>query len=302
MNDERERAASDLAEASLLERIAALLPELRPSERKVGEVILADPSSAMKFTMAGLADAADISEPTVMRFCGSIGCSGFQDLKIQLAQTLAIGLPMTHSAILPGDNVADVGEKIFNHMISSLDRARRTLDHDAIARAIDTILASSEVLFVGFGASGIIAQDAQQKFPLFGVPCQAPTDFHQQFIAATMIQPGGVTFAISNTGSTAETIRVAKAAQGAGSTVIAMVGQRSALSEMADIAIEVKTFEDTDFFTPSVSRIAGLVVIDVIATGVALGKSPEYLARVAAMKGSLSTMRSPSRLVGDDDD
>jgi len=56
--------------------------------------------------------------------------------------------------------------------------------------------------FFGFGASGIIALDAQQKFPLFGVPCLAHTDSHQQFTAAAMTQPGDVAVAIPNTGNT----------------------------------------------------------------------------------------------------
>ncbi|QJU55740.1 SIS domain-containing protein [Herbiconiux sp. KACC 21604] len=276
---------------TLLERITRQLPELRRSEAKVAQLVLGDPNGALQYTMAGLAEAAEVSEPTVMRFCSSIGCEGFQDFKIQLAQTLALGLPVTHSAIAPTDSSADLAEKIFDHTISSLDRARRNLDPAAIEKATATLLDASDILFVGFGASGIIAKDAQQKFPLFGVPCQAPEDFHQQFIAATMSGPKSVVVAISNTGHTEQTLTVADAAKRAGARVISLTGRPSALSELADVPLVVRTFEDTDVYTPSTSRIAGLVVVDVLATAVALRRPPEHNAAVRRMKSELARMR-----------
>ncbi|WP_292836744.1 SIS domain-containing protein [Microbacterium sp.] len=285
-----ESLGDDSTSLTLLERITRSLPSLRRSEAKVAALVLDDPTGVVQFTMAGLAEAAEVSEPTVMRFCASIGCEGFQDFKIQLAQTIAIGLPITHSTITASDGVADLSEKVFDHTISSLDRARRTLDAAQMERALDSILASTDLLFIGFGASGIIAQDAQQKFPLFGVPCQAPVDFHQQFIAATMSQKSSVVVAISNTGHTRQTIVAANAAKQAGATVISLTGRESTLSELADIPLIVRTFEDTDLYTPSTSRIAGLVVVDILATGVAL-RRPDNAAVIRRMKSELAQMR-----------
>ena len=290
---EVEQAGSGAEESTdtLLERITRQLPHLRRSEQRVAAIVLDNPVGAVQFTMAGLAEAAEVSEPTVMRFCASVGCEGFQDFKIQLAQTLALGLPVTHSSISAEDSSADLAEKIFDHTISSLDRARRTLDSGAVEDAVTALLDATDILFVGFGASGIIAQDAQQKFPLFGVPCQAPEDFHQQFIAATMSGPRSVTVAISNTGHTEQTLIVAEAAKKAGATVISLTGRTSPLSELADIALVARTFEDTDVYTPSTSRLAGLVVVDVLATGVALRRSPEHTAAIRRMKSELASMR-----------
>lgn len=279
---------------TLLERITHEMPRLRRSEKKVAELVLGDPVSAARYTMAALADAAEVSEPTVMRFCASVGCEGFQDFKIQLAQTLALGLPVTHSAISPTDSSADLAEKLFDHTISSLDRARRTLDASAVERAIQAIMQSSDILFAGLGASGIIAEDAQQKFPLFGVPCAAPADFHQQFIAATMSGPRSVTVAISNTGHSLQTMTVADAAKRAGATVISITGGPSPLSELADIPLVVRTFEDTDIYTPTTSRLAGLVVVDILSTGVALRRPPEHSEAVRRMKSELARMRQGS--------
>jgi len=288
---ESDATIDDLRTLTLLERITRTLPQMRHSEAKVATLVLDDPSGVLRYTMAELAEAADVSEPTVMRFCASIGCEGFQNFKIQLAQTIALGLPVTHSAISATDDVAALSEKIFDHTISSLDRSRRTLDASQVERAIEVVLQSSDLLFIGFGASGIIAQDAQQKFPLFGVPCQAPADFHQQFIAATMSQESSVLFAISNTGHTEQTVIAAAAGKKAGATLVSITGRQSTLSDMADVPIVLKTFEDTDLYTPSTSRLAGLVLIDILATGVALRRSPKSSEAIRRMKTELAKMR-----------
>jgi RpiR family carbohydrate utilization transcriptional regulator len=291
-----------MSEATLLETISERRPQLRASEQKVAELILEDPVRAMDFNMAGLSDAAGVSEPTVMRFCSAIGFDGFRSFKVALVQAVALGLPLTISAIHLNDTSSDLAEKVFSHSISSLDRARRHLDTSAIEEAIELMAGASELIFVGAGASGIVALDAQQKFPLFGIPCQAPQDYHQQFIAASMSTPRTVTIVISNTGRTRTMISVAKAAKDAGGQVIAITGDAGLLSELADIEIRVSTFEDTDFYTPSVSRLAGLVVIDILATGVALRSGTEALHRVRVMKQNLAQMRGSEAYIEADTD
>ena len=276
---------------SLLERIHSQLPLLRRSESKVARVTLSDPAWVMNLTMAGLATAAGVSEPTVMRFCSSVGCDSFLDFKTQLAQAVAIGLPVTYSAIQPGDSGAELAEKVFAHTIFSLDRARRTLDPTALEDAIAMIHGCQELLFMGFGASGIIAQDAQQKFPLFGVPCHAPVDFHQQYIAAAMCTPQSVVVAISNTGRTSQTLDLVREAKEAGARVVAITGQESPIASAADVALIVRTSENTDIYTPTTSRLAALVVVDLLATGVALRRPPEQLESVREMKRRLAAMR-----------
>lgn len=275
----------------LLERVAAAVDGMRPSERKVADCLLADPAAVLDRSMAAMAVAARVSEPTVMRFCTGLGFSGFQAFKYALAQTLALGMPATHSAIRPDDTVASVTGKIFDHTLTTLDRARRSLDTEKVAAAVDLVLGADELLFVGHGASGIIAQDALQHSVLFGVGCAAPTDLHQQFMAASTAGPGTVLVAISNTGRTTSVLEVAERARRSGASVIAVVGGPSPLRDLADVALVLRTFEDTDTYTPTVSRLAGLVLVDVLATAVAAARGPEHLDRIRRMKEELSTFR-----------
>ncbi len=276
----------------LLQRLALQLSSLRQSERKVAEIVQSDPELFLHSTMAAVADAAGVSEPTVMRFCTGLGFDGFQSFKIHLAQALALGIPASHSAINDDDSVPELATKIFDHSITSLDRARRHLSTGAIEAAVAALLRASELIFIGFGASGIIAQDAAQKSSLFGVPCLAPTDTHQQFMAASTSRSSTVLVAISNTGRTQSVIQIAAQAQQNGATVISITGGDSPLQREADISIIAKTFEDTDIYTPTVSRLAGLVVIDILATSVATHRGGGHLTMIRQMKEGLASFRT----------
>lgn len=282
--------------STLLEAIAEHRDSLRPAERKVADFILANPAGVMDLNMAGLAAAAGTSEPTVMRFCSGIGYRGFSTFKVALIRAVALGQPWAFPAIMPGDDVHDLVDKVFNHTISGLDRARGLLDKNAVAAAVDLITNASDLLFIGAGSSGIVAQDAQQKHPLFGRACQAPLDYHMQYIAATMSSPHTVTIAISNSGRTGTVIDVARAAKAAGGKLISITGGDSPLSSLSDVDIRASTFEDTESYTPMVSRLAALVVIDILATGVALQGGEASLDRILAMKQGLVRRQTTTSL------
>jgi RpiR family carbohydrate utilization transcriptional regulator len=156
---------------------------------------------------------------------------------------------------------------------------------------VDLLAAATEIVFVGLGASGIIAQDALQQAVLFGAPCAAPVDMHQQFMTVLMSGPGTVVVAISNTGRTTSTLDIAAEAKSRGASVIAVAGGPSPLIDLADVGVVLRTFEDTDIYTPTVSRLAGLVLIDVLSTAVAVRRGADHLERLGEMKESLSRFR-----------
>nr|BFE56025.1 SIS domain-containing protein [Dactylosporangium thailandense] len=276
----------------VLERISRSLDQLRRSERKVADVVLADPRRVVPMTLAELAELAEVSQPTIVRFANAIGCDGFHDFRIQLAQSVALGVPATQSVIEAQDDTATTVGKIFDFSITSLDHVRRHLDLDAIARAVDTLASCSHIVFIGLGASGIVAMDAEQKFPLFGVPCSAPIDTHQQFLAASTSRPGTAFVAISNTGRTVSILDTVRVARERGATVIGITGGPSPLAELSNIALVVESLDNTDVYTPTISRLAQLVVVDTLATMVLLRREEPALEDIRTMKSRLSRMRS----------
>ncbi len=277
---------------TLLQAIAEQSPTMRPSEARVAATVLGSPVGVLDLSIAGIAAASSVSEPTVIRFCATVGFEGYRAFKIALAQAVALGLPVENSTIDHEDTPSELIEKVFQRTISSLDRARSSLDGEAVERAIDAIVNAKELVLFGLGASALVAEDARQKFFLFGIPCQAFEDAHIQYMMAELASPDTVALAISETGTTAEILRSAEAVKDMGGTVITLSGNRGPLSDIADIDLRCTTFEDTDLFTPTVSRLAALVVIDILAFGVAVRRPPDFLARIGTMRAKLALARA----------
>jgi RpiR family carbohydrate utilization transcriptional regulator len=286
-----EEASSRGPGQNILEIIPQALPDLRKSERKVAGRVMADPSRFLNATLSEAAALSDVSEPTVIRFCVAIGCSGYQEFKLRLAHSLALGTTATHSVLSKGDSTAGLVEKIFGYTMTSLDWARGHLDTEALGRAVAVLSEARSIEFFGLGASGIVALDAQQKFPLFGVPCGAPLDTHQQLMTASMMQAGDVAVIFSNTGQTIAMVEVARVAQAAGASVIGVSGAPSPLLDHCDVAILVETLDNTDIYTPTISRIAALVVVDILSSAVGLRRDAEHGQRFENMKQLLRNQR-----------
>ncbi len=277
---------------NLLEIIARAQDTLRKSDRRVAEVVLDRPAEVVDMTLAALARAAGVSEPTVIRFCNAIGCDGFRGMRVKLARSLAFARTTSHTAISDADDLDTVITKIFDFNLSNLNWARSRLDTAQVAQAVEALAAARRIEFFGFGASGVVAADAQQKFPLFGVPCGAPIDSHQMFMTAEMLGPGDAVVAISNTGQTREVINACKVAREKGAEVIAITGAEGPLLQHATIRLVVETLENTDLFTPTVSRLTQLVVIDILSVAVSLRRDEAHHERIAKMKSRLATLRS----------
>lgn len=279
---------------NILEVVRTALPSLRKSDAKVADALLEDPRRILNATVAETAAIAQVSQPTVIRFCTAIGCEGFQDFKLRLASSLALGTPATHSVILESDDAAAVAEKIFDFTMTSLDWARHHLDKAALGRAVELLAEAGRIEFFGFGASGIVARDAQQKFPLFDVPCGAEIDSHQQVMVASMLRAGDVAVVISNTGATRGLVEIARIAQASGARVIGIVGAETALVNFLDVTLVVETLDNTNIYTPTISRIAALTVVDILSTAVALRRGSAHVERFERMKRHLRFLREGS--------
>lgn len=279
---------------TILDHIRDSLDSLRPSERKVAVTVMNDPEAAMQSPIATLAESAGVSEPTVNRFCRNIGCSGFTDLKLKLAQSVARGTPFVSSHVEPGDTADEYVGKIFGATAAALARAGRTIDKKAVSRAVAAIAAAKRLMFFGVGGSGAVATDALHKFVRLDVPSVAHADVMMQRMAAAGLAKGDVLVVISNTGRTIPLLDVTKIALARGATVIGITAPGSPLAEISTIAIGVESLEDTDVYTPMVSRIAHLTVIDVLATGVILDRGAGFQKNLSRIKKSLRDTRVPA--------
>ncbi|PUA20036.1 SIS domain-containing protein [Glaciimonas sp. PCH181] len=260
----------------LLDAIRTQIDLLSKSEKKVALTILDNPQLALSENITALAKNAQVSEPTVVRFCRAIGYEGWHDFKLKLAQSLAVALPGANEMLAQDDIAADLVNKICSRSINTLLDLRNHLSPDAIQRALDVLLKANKIEFYGQGTSGIVAADAQHKFFRSGVPTVAYSDPHIHSIAASLLQPGDAVVAISQRGGNAALLRSVQLAKKGGADIIVLGPSGTPLAELATVLVPIDLSFNTDPYTPISARLAHLVVIDILAVGLALKRGPEF--------------------------
>lgn len=258
----------------MLDRISASLPSLAPAEQRVGQLVLADPHSFARLPVRELAEKANVSKPTVIRFCRSLGYDGLADFKLKLAGNVAEGVPFVHRSVDADDKTADVMVKVIDNSVAAFLQYRNAANPAALEQAVTAIIQAwqqkKRLEIYGVGNSGVVAQDAQHKFFRLGISSQATSDSHIQIMGATMLNAGDCLIVISNSGRTKELVDVAHIARRQGATVIAITSSRTPLSESSHILLAADNFEGSDLYSPMASRLLHLLIIDILATAVAL--------------------------------
>ncbi|EYU17015.1 transcriptional regulator HexR [Photorhabdus luminescens] len=274
-----------------LERVQNSIEFLSKSEKKVAQIILASPQTAIHASIATLAKMAEVSEPTVNRFCRRLDTKGFPDFKLHLAQSLANGTPYVNRNVEESDTVSAYTNKIFESVMATLDTVKNNLDITAINRAVDLLTQARKISFFGLGASAAVAHDAMNKFFRFNIPVIYFDDIVMQRMSCINSAEGDVVVLISHTGRTKSLVEAAQLARENDATVIAITSQDSPLAHEATLAILLDVPEDTDIYMPMVSRIAQLTVIDVLATGFTLRRGSKFRDNLKRVKKALRNSR-----------
>ncbi|MFN7154843.1 MAG: MurR/RpiR family transcriptional regulator [Acidovorax sp.] len=279
----------------MLDRITASLTSLAPAEQRVAKLVLADPRAFARLPVRELAERAHVSKPTVVRFCRSIGYDGLADFKLKLAGSVSEGVPFIHRSVDADDKTGDVLVKVVDNAVAAFLQYRNAASTVAIERAAEAIASTwktgKRIEFYGVGNSGIVAQDAQHKFFRLGVTSIATSDGHMQVMSATLLGPGDCAVIISNSGRTRDLMDAADIARKNGATTIAITASGSPLASTCQIHLAADHPEGYDRYSPMVSRLMHLLIIDVLATCVALRIGSSLQPILQQMKENLRAKR-----------
>jgi RpiR family transcriptional regulator, carbohydrate utilization regulator len=284
----------------MLDRIRASLAALPPAEQRVAKLVLADARSFASLAVGELAQRAQVSKPTVVRFCRSVGYHGLVDFKRKLAGAVNEGVPFVHHAVGEGDQTGEIVVKVLDNAVSAFLKYRNQAASHAFERAIAALAraarAHRRIEFHGAGNSGIVAQDAQHKFFRLGVNASAVSDAHVQVMSATLLGPGDCLVVISNSGRSSDLLDSAEIARKRRATLIAITASGSPLAHLVQgganhVLLAVDHPEDYERYSPMVSRLLHLVVIDILVTAVALRLPAELRGRLAEIKKNLGAKR-----------
>lgn len=279
---------------TVLVRMRAALPSLRPSERRIADAFLASPADAADLSIADLANQCGTSTTSVVRFYKRIGYARYQDLRMDLTRE-AMREKLENSALAPlsgdvdrDDTLDDIVAKVALNETFSIADTAKMLDTAELARAVGLVSRARRVDIFGVGASSFVGLDLQQKLSRIGRTALTWPDSHAAWTSAATLDESCVAIAISHSGATVDTGRFLALAHDAGASTIAITNYSdSPLATTADVVLTTAARE-TRFRSGALgSRIAQLMVVDCLFIGVA---QASYDVSMAALRNTYAAV------------
>ena len=278
----------------LISNLRRLNGRFAAREQKVADFVDANIERIPDMTIAQLAAACTVSAPTVIRFCRTMGCAGYRDFKLRLAQNLAVSQQYLDAEM---ESTADSSETALDRVLAAFYRTanivRRQLDPTVFEHAAGALAASDKILAAGIGGgSSMVAWEAANRFFRLGIPAFSVSDSYLMQMRAATLGPRDILLLISASGEAAETVSAAEIANGYGATVICVTRSGTPLVRSASIPIVVDLPEDPDIHKPTASRHAHLLIIDALALAVARMQPERTSENLRRVRASLTAYHS----------
>ncbi len=240
-----------------------LYDDMGKSEKKVADWLLSHPGEVLPYSITELASLSNSSEATIVRFSKRLGYSGYQELKLFLAQEKENRVISPN--ISSSDSCFEILEKVCNDAYLSLERTKRLLVADSMTAAANVIASARKCVLIGLGSSASVASDAANKLLRAGCNTYAYGDTHMQTIAISQLGEGDVVIGISQSGSSKDIVDGLRLAKSRGVTTISVTGtERSPIIRQSDIALITDTEEVRHSTLALNSHISRLMVLDAL--------------------------------------
>ncbi len=286
----------------VISQLRKLQGQFPKREQRVADFVLTNLERAPRLTQNEIAEAADVSVATVNRFCQTLGCDGFRDFNIKLAQSVAVSLQYLGGPSRTESESDQLVRQVFGALVDTLNLARFQLDGEILQQAVSVLANAERISFIGVGGgSANVAREGANRFFRFGIPTDAHADGYYQRMLASTLSEGDVIFAISASGQPVELLDSVAIARQYGAKSISLTKIGTALAKSTDVSIELDIPEDQDIYKPSASRLVFIAIIDVLAAGTARKRTKpvrEYMRRIRTSLTSISSDTGP-KPIGD---
>ena len=227
--DPAQAETSLFANCSFPVRMQMMSNKLTAAERKVGEYFLHN-SKAAYLSITDVVSDSKLGYGTIIRFCRRIGCSGFQEFKVLLAQELNNDRYNDDT----GDEITQYAEKIKSEISST----QKLLNRETIHPVAEAIMNAGRTLIGGIAGSAAPAMGFNYRLNRIGIHSEAIFDGYNLAIHAAGLLPGDVLFAISYSGATKDLLSAAQTAKQNNTTVISLTNfVHAPLVDLADFSL-----------------------------------------------------------------
>lgn len=281
---------------SILQVISAKLDGLSAADRQIGRFILDHPERMIGMSSAALAAETGRSQSSVVKFSQRMGCSGYQDLKLAVnraqAQDWRIPAGVIHGSIDAGDGFLTILQKLIGSKVMAMQQTMAVNTEAAVGAVLEALAGARRIHLAGVGASSLVARDFSLKLLKLGRIALLDSDSHVQMANASALAADDLMVAISHSGTSLETLRVAELARSRGARVVSMTGlQQNPLAELADLRLYTVADEERVRSSAITSRDSQLVLTDLLFI-LLVQRQPDAHDRIHASEDAVTVLKA----------
>ena len=253
------------------------------AEKRVAHFVRSKPSEVINMNMAAIAEASNVSDPTIVRFFRRFGFEGFNEFKMRLAQDLVPSAPFAYEAIRSDDTASEVVRKTCHNSINAIQRALQDFDIGEIERATQALVDAQWIGIVATGMSEIAALDAEHKFSRLGLRCAAVIRTSRQLALAREVREGDALLIFSQSGATRRLVEVSREVRSNGAVTIAVTAPDSPLAQVSTQSIGIKAYERMEAMTPLASRLNHQLLVNMLVSTISITSGAEFPDQLPAL-------------------
>lgn len=251
-----------MEEMNLILKIQSVYNQFTKAEKKVADYCLAHKEEVPYLSITELADACEVGDTSVYRFCRTLKLDGYQEFKMRFSLSQGTG----EGTVLSDDNEADsLPKKLLLAHQNAIAETYQLLNQTELEKVLDMLQKAERVYFFGVGDSLLAAEEARNKFLRITPKVNCITDPHMQAVAAYLTTKKDLVFLISYSGSTKDNIHTAKLAKERGAMVACISHfQKSPLTAYCDAVLLCGSKEGPLNRGSMSSKSAQLYLIDLL--------------------------------------
>lgn len=277
----------------IITRLHSTVANGSKSDRRLAALVLADLDFASRASISEIAAKIDVSEPTVTRFCRTLGCDGIREFKFWLAQAIAVGGQyLTAEPVDRAQSETRLARVVADSAVEAIQRVAAEADMATIIRVADLLATSEQVLCIGSGGtSSMMATEMQNRLFRLGVPAVVQVDGQLQRMFAAVASPKTAVLAFSISGFAQSVVDSVQVARQYGGRTVAVTAAHSKLAKVSEEVIPFQPIEDGNLYKPTSARFALLAIVDMLATAVAERRGATVLETLRRIKQSINTLK-----------
>ncbi len=147
------------ARKDLFDKIIRVYPMLSPKKRRVADFIIKDHKKVFLMTAREIAQACEVSEPTIIRFANDLGFSGYMEFVQYMKGLLHIELTAVERLQKVSQQPDELGtlNRFCQNAINNLENLMNSVSEKDLTRIAKTIHRAESVYIVGYRASASLA-------------------------------------------------------------------------------------------------------------------------------------------------